>query len=287
MTIGRGLSAVPDGYLAVKFGGSIISDRSQFCKIDELKMRACVQSLAQYCRTASRPPLVFLGGGSFAHPFAHQISADPNAASRRDQASLMTNALENLRSQFIAECSAAGLKATAWSEKTIFGHNGTTFFAIADAARLVTAAHEVHVMTGGCYKGKDADYEVLSSDDLAVLLSEFLPIARFAILTDVEGVIDFGSAGGRDRLVTDIPPYLAEDAIKYCRANKDSDMTGGMHRKLSNCFRLVQQGIPCYVGSAVELELDALSAIVAGTRSGTYFHAAITDAGVVYAGESC
>ena len=287
MTIDRVLSTVPNGYLAVKFGGSIISDRTQLCKINESKMRACVQSLAHYCHTASQPPLVFLGGGSFAHPFAHQISADLDVLSRKNQAAMMTIALENLRNQFIAECATAGLEATAWSEKAMFGHNGTTFFAIEDSARLVTLKRDVHVMTGGCYKCSDTDYEVLSSDDLAGLLSEHLPIARVAILTDVEGVVDFGSSVGLDRLVTDIPAYLAEDAIKYCRANKASDMTGGMHRKLSNCFRLVQQGIPCYVGSAMELELDALSTIVAGTRSGTYFHAAISNSSTVFAGESC
>lgn len=287
MTTDRLLSAAPDGYLAIKFGGSIISDRTQFCKINESKMRACVQALAYYCRTVSQPPLIFLGGGSFAHPFAHQISADPDVKSRKDQAAMMTIALEDLRSQFIAQCAAEGLAATAWSEKAMFGHNGTTFYAIGDSAQLVGMKHNVHVMTGGCYKYSDTDYEVLSSDDLAALLSEYLPIARFAILTDVEGVVDFGRAGRPNRLVTDIPAYLAKDAINYCRANKASDMTGGMHRKLSNCSRLVQQGIPCYVGSAMELELDALSAIVAGTRTGTYFYAAITDPGTVYTGESC
>lgn len=267
-------AADPHGYLAIKLGGSILTDRDQHCAINQQALHRCARAVAHYCQTARRLPLVFLGGGSFAHPFAHQIAVAADDASRSRHSMQMAAALEDLRQHFAGACRAVGLNPRLWRETDLFGHDNIQFVTRPAAAQIAAEPAALHVLTGGSLNRTDGSTALLSSDDLAVLLCQRLPIARFAILTDVAGVIDFARFA---QLVADIPAHQATAALQYCGANKESDMTGGMNRKLQNCIQLVQVGIPCYVGNAVELERNALSAIASGTRRGTYFHAALVD----------
>jgi isopentenyl phosphate kinase len=272
-------AAGPPGLMAVKFGGSIVTDRAGICALREERVGGFARALAEHVRTAPGPaPLVLLGGGSFAHPFARHVIGATDPAERASQAARMIEAIDTLRGRFVAACREAGLDATGWSEQALFGVDRSGPFARAGAVAEVAACGGIAVLTGGCIDRGGGDYVLLSSDDLPLLLCDQLGISRFAILTDVEGVMDRSGSGPSDALIEHVHAEEAEAALDYCGENKLGDMTGGMQRKVANCIQLIRRGIACYIGTGRTMEPDALAAIVAGTRRGTYFHiAAPTD----------
>lgn len=260
--------------MAVKFGGSIVTDRAGICALREERVRAFARALADYVRTAPAPPIVLLGGGSFAHPFARQVVGAPDPAERAEAAARMIAALATLRERFVDACREAGLAAAGWSEQALFGVAADGSFARAEAVAALAARDAIPVLTGGCLDRGGGDHVLLSSDDLVLLLCDRLRISRFAILTDVAGVLDRGRSSAPDALIEHVPAEAAEAALEHCGTNKPGDMTGGMQRKIANCAQLIRRGIACYIGTGRALEPGALSAIAAGTRRGTYFHIA-------------
>jgi isopentenyl phosphate kinase len=253
----------------VKFGGSVLSDRTGLRAVRQKAMEACVGALARQARGAAVPPVALLGGGSFAHPFASRAIDAPDAAGRRRGASQMTAALAELRARFVLACARAGLDAVALDEHDLFtwGEGGPRCDRAA-AARAGGAA--VPVITGGCFDLGEGRYALLSSDDLAILLGDALALSFYVLLTDVPGLLDRRAPDG-GRLVARVPAARAMAAARLCGPGKPGDMTGGMRRKVLACGRLSRRGVPCYIGSGLAIEPDALRAIASGTRPGTYF----------------
>ena len=257
--------------LVVKFGGSIISDRNGKCCLNEVAVSACVASLRHYCEVAGRLPIILLGGGSFAHPFAQVIKGNESIAAQISHAEQMDAALAELRQHFVDTCRAQKLPALPFREHDLFRVDVQGASVRPEQVHNLTVEQIIPVMTGGCFRLPDARYHLLSSDDLSALIHVQLPLSNYTVLTDVDGLIE-GQGTTLARLIRDIPAAQASEALKHSSHNKVGDMTGGMKRKVANCARLVRQGVACYVGNGLQLEPDALCMIAAGQRKGTYFH---------------
>ncbi len=215
--------------LAVKFGGSVITDKNR----PRAYREGVVESLARFL-----PEDVILGhgGGSFGHYEASRGEKGPMWYARVRQAMKELNAL------VVRDLIKSGIPAVGI-------HPGDVWSELPEKVRELPGVPVVH---GDVLP----TMEIVSTEEVFFRLVEAGIVDRVVLVTSVEGVLDHE---GRV-----IPVLRRGESLAEMGGNR-WDVTGGMASKVSWGFKMLEKGAEEVVITGVE----GFKEIMKGKRAGT------------------
>lgn len=238
--------------IAVKLGGSVITEKSREETIDDAALREAAAAIAAY----DGPIVVVHGGGSFGHPAAQRYGISPTTGTR-DAAAVrdVHAAMRRLNDAVIDRLADHG--ATPVPIHPLSGACRDE----SGALSLMTTQIEVMlgegllpVLHGDVISHAGAGATVVSGDELVTVLAESLPIDRVGLCSTEPGVLD------EDGSVIDVIDSVADVGTALGESTAP-DVTGGMVEKVRTLQGL---DVPANI-----FGLDDLLAFLAGETVGT------------------
>jgi isopentenyl phosphate kinase len=117
-------------------------------------------------------------------------------------------------------------------------------------------------------KSRYGKYEVLSGDDLAVLLAELWGAEKIIMVLDVNGVYNKNPKKYKD--ATKIPVIKAEDELNFLVEGDETDVTGGIRKKAEKLQLAAKKGIKGQMISGL-VENNLTNALLGDETLGTLF----------------
>jgi isopentenyl phosphate kinase len=220
--------------LMLKLGGSVITDKSNDCRID----RARLSSIAAAIAEAQQTELVIVhGAGSCGHPEAKRYRLDEGVqAGHAEGIAITHHAVSALNAEVVTALRQQGVEAVGIHPL----HAG-----YADGGRLVSfefrhldrmlALKMVPVIHGDVVMDGSRGACIVSGDQLVSYLAGRLAMQRVGLATDVPGVLDGGV----------VVPVITPAIVSALRigSSTHTDVTGGMRGKITELLRLAEAGI--------------------------------------------
>jgi isopentenyl phosphate kinase len=220
--------------LILKLGGSVITDKSADCTVDNTRLASIAGAIAG---ALSREILVIHGAGSCGHPEAKLYHLDKGASAGNTEGIYVTHhAVSSLNDAVVLALRRNGVAAVGVHPL----HTG-----IADNGRLVgfECRHlekmlrlgMVPVIHGDVVMDLSRGACIVSGDQLVRYLAVALGISRVGLATDVPGVLDGGV----------VVPKITKKTVPDLQIGNSNhtDVTGGMRGKIDELLGLADAGI--------------------------------------------
>ena len=219
--------------ILVKLGGSVVTDKSGECRVDEARIALIAAELA------SRPDMRFIvvhGAGSCGHPEAQRHHLDKGLNQNNKAGIFIThNAVRNLNDAVVKALRATGVEAVGIHPlDACVAHNGRLTSFDSGPVELLMHHGIVPVLHGDVVMDRERGACIVSGDQLIAVLPSKIRIDRIGLATDVPGVLKDGE------VVPLITPDTAD--ILDIRQSENTDVTGGMKGKISELLALAEQG---------------------------------------------
>jgi isopentenyl phosphate kinase len=230
------------GPVIVKLGGSILTR-----KREEGRVRPKVLArLAQEIASAATPVVLLHGAGSFGHPGAVRFRLaeppEPNPDPHRARgAAIVAAEVRKLHGRVLAALVEAGSAPVSVPASTLATNRGGRLDHLDPALFQSTlAAGQVPVSFGDVVRDSEWGFSILSADAIAVALAGPLHAGRVLFVTDVDGVYETPSDGGRRKLI----PRLTDQVVESLPVRPGvPDVTGGIRAKAQAMLALGRAGI--------------------------------------------
>jgi len=219
--------------LMLKLGGSVISDKSGDCRIDNHRLAAIAAAVAG---AQDQEILIVHGAGSCGHPEAKRYRVDEGAVAGHAEGIAVTHqAVSALNTAVVAALRKQGIEAVGIHPL----HAG-----YADSGRLVAFEHRhldlmlalgmVPVIHGDVVMDRSRGACIVSGDQLIRCLAPPLSMQRIGLATDVPGVLTGGA----------VVPVITPAMFPALRigSSTHTDVTGGMRGKITELLGLAQKG---------------------------------------------
>jgi len=219
--------------ILVKLGGSVVTDKSGECKVDESRLAVIARELA------SRPGVRFVvvhGAGSCGHPEAKRHHLDKGLNQNNKAGIFIThNAVRNLNDAVVNALRASGVEAIGIHPlDACIANNGRLISFDSGPVELLMQHGIVPVLHGDVVMDREKGACIVSGDQLIAALPSKMRIDRIGLATDVPGVLKDGE------VVPLITPETAD--ILDIRQSDNTDVTGGMKGKIAELLALAEQG---------------------------------------------
>jgi len=218
----------------LKLGGSVITDKSADCIINDDQLASVASAIAG---ARTRRIVVIHGAGSCGHPEARRYHLDTGVSAGSTEGIFVTHrvvsglndaVVDALRKKGVAAIGVHPLHTGVAENGRLVGFECRQLEAMLSLG-MVPVIHGDVVMDlsrGAC---------IISGDQLARYLAVALKINRVGLATDVPGVLD----GGR------VVPEITRSAVPdlHIGNSTHTDVTGGMRGKLEEMLELADAGI--------------------------------------------
>ena len=242
----------------LKLGGSIITHKDAVESVDEVRLTALANAIAD----TADPLVIVHGGGSFGHHHAaaHGVSSTDGTT---DPAVIMAihSAMRRLNQVVVDRLIAAGVPAVPMAPLG-FAHRGPTddLHLASDAMELALERGFTPVCFGDIIMDADRGASILSGDRLVGAVAQQIGADRVGLCGDVAGVL---SAEGE--VIERITSFAAvADSVG---SSSVTDVTGGMAGKVRAMLAL---GRPVRIFGVDDLGEflagEAVGTLVAGSR---------------------
>ena len=224
--------------VVLKLGGSVITDKSEDCAIDHIRLRGIAEVIAGERATA----LVLVhGAGSCGHPEARRYRINDGLTRDNVPGVYETHAaVSNLNAVVVKTLRDAGIEAIGIHPLDL---------ALAEDGRLVsfetrhiaemTEHGIVPVLHGDVVMDRRQGSCIVSGDQLVTRLATALASRRVGLATDVPGVLQDGS------VIPRIDRSIAE-RLDIGGSTK-TDVTGGMRGKIEELLALADAGTDAHI----------------------------------------
>lgn len=253
--------------LIVKFGGSVITDKSKRFNVRDDVLKRLVEEL-----TSAKGPLVVVhGGGSFGHPLASEYDLDSGYKEKRQLMgfALTHRAMERLSAQVVEALQDAGFAAVAIQPSAC---------AVVQDGRIISMElrpfHKilelglVPVTYGDVVPDLTRGMSILSGDQLVVYLARELGTQRIILGVDVGGVYTGDPKVDKEvKIVPKITPESWSEIERSIGEAQEPDVTGGMANKVRELLKLAERGIEAQIVNAMKPGI--LKRAILGERLGT------------------
>jgi isopentenyl phosphate kinase len=253
----------------VKIGGSLLTNKSGYCEIDEASVLAIGRQLAELSGPSALNGLVLvIGGGSFGNGIPRRHGLDrPDSLDVRD-VSRMTLGMFELMAGLIHVWRELGIAAYPVQASAVVHPVGDWFRIDAGTISRLCERNIIPVVTGDLIPS--AHWPILSSDWIPVLIANECAVSSVAYLTDVEGVFEIEEGGAPPKLIKQVFQGDASRVLELAGASRQADVTGGMRTKVEAALMLSKMGIPSLIcdGRSSNRLRDVVQGVVS---HGTYF----------------
>lgn len=246
--------------VAVKFGGSIVTDKAGDGGIRHARIRRIARVVAA-ARAASAAPLVLIfGGGSIGHRAAveHGLAAGAPALGRVHR---MARAMFLLKCVLARALEREGVAAMPFHETSLLLAEGDEVRLQPLALRRAVETGMVPILSGGPVYAAPGSLIPFNSDRLGAALhgSGAFEVRRFILYSDSPGVV------GRDGAII---PVLGRrnlaDVADIGLAPGVTDISGGMIEKVAIALDLAERGVECVICGVEALDAGAFAEMVSG-----------------------
>jgi len=237
--------------IILKIGGSVITDKQV-----ELKPKMDnISRIAREIRNSQLKKLILIhGGGSFGHPLALKYSIN-NGYSTENQGigfSEIHHLMTVLNGLLIDSLIWNKLPAVSVVPSSfIITKNGRIHLFDEKPLKMFLEMNFLPVLFGDVTLDVEKGFSVLSGDQLVSSLASVFNAERVIMGVDVDGVYDDDPKTNKEANIWRI---LRLDQLKKIQnqigASDFPDVTGGMHGKMSEVIKIVEQEIPVTIVNA-------------------------------------
>jgi isopentenyl phosphate kinase len=220
--------------IMLKLGGSVITDKSGDCVIDEGRLASIASSIA---KARQGGLLIVHGAGSCGHPEAKRYRLDEGVTPGHADGVFVTHhAVLKLNMAVVAALREQGIDAVGIHPLHVaYADNGRLVaFEYRHLDRMLTLGI-VPVIHGDVVMDHTRGTCIISGDQLVRYLAPRLGMHRVGLATDVPGVLDGGV----------VVPAITPASISTLQIGSSSytDVTGGMRGKINELLDLARSGI--------------------------------------------
>ena len=251
----KSISRAPKPLVLVKWGGSLITDKTKPGHAREGVIERLCGELKQGLEAAPEVGVVLgHGSGSFGHAAAARVGMTGAAAGRRLEDADLRGAMEvrleaaRLHAMVSRSLLDAGLPTWTWAPSTALTAEGgrprqgdlRAFFAALDQGLLPVTYGDVVVDTR--LGASIASTEALMRFLVARLRRRRMPVARLLWMGETSGIYDH-----QGRTIPRIDRGNLRQAQKMIRAPSGIDVTGGMLLRLRTAWELARLGLDSWI----------------------------------------
>ena len=219
----------------IKLGGSVVTFK-------EKPLTANIDAIDGISRALARlgvPVIIVHGGGSFGHYWSvkygmHTKSANYNAHG----VSIVHESMISLNQIIVNSMMRVGLNPYGMPPSAFMtGHNPI----VVKIKQIYSMAKSkvMPVTFGDVVHTEGARYSILSGDALMTILAKVLQPLRIIFATNVDGI--YKDLTSRE-LVSEIKVTGDRKSVEFFRGS-GNDVTGGMHRKVTEAFKIASHGM--------------------------------------------
>ncbi len=251
--------------LLIKIGGSVITDKAGFEKLDAKSLSAVAATLSRYRAAHPAEQIILVhGAGSFGHPHVikHGLATPPSSRApdaKRAAGVVSTQAaVAKLNTAVVGMLNAAGIPAKGvLSRHCALTSAGRLERLDLSSILLALRAGQLPVLPGDMVPDLQWGHAVLSGDQLVSYLGK--EAERIVVLTNTEGILKEGQTVSR------ISKTDLDSVLGHVGGSDVLDVTGGMRGKL---MEMLSIGKPVAILSAADAE-NVLAALEGKPFKGT------------------
>lgn len=234
-----------DNPTIVKLGGSVITHKgSSPPRVNEKHLRRIAEELA----VCNSPLIVVLGGGAHGHQAAHRHGFGiPSSSSKQLLAGIpdIRHNMSLLSSRVEDEMNRQGVPSVTFSPFTFvtLRDNLIHDFPIRIIKKTLEAEAAVIIHGDVCFD-EFKSVSILSGDTIAVHLAKKLAAKAVFIGTNVDGVLEEDpQINPRAQYIPLINRSNFSQVLAHTGPSSDTDVTGGMTKKISELLELSNQNV--------------------------------------------
>lgn len=224
----------PSETMILKLGGSVITDKSGECSVDQERLLFVAREIAK--RSGDLRLIVVHGAGSCGHPEAHRHHLDKGVDYNNKAGIAITHAaVSSLNAAVVDALRAEGVDAVGVHPLgSCVAENGRLRTFECGPLKAMLELGIVPVLHGDVVMDDSRGACIVSGDQLVRALPQQIPVNRIGLATDVEGVMDDG------QVVREIRPETVGSLT--LTASGHTDVTGGMKGKIEELLQLAEEG---------------------------------------------
>jgi isopentenyl phosphate kinase len=228
----------------LKIGGSILTDRSQFCVPRTRMVQAYAELILQHWGELAHHLILILGGGAFGHKVVERFALHHGSSqSPIADWTMLTLRIFEWKALFIETLRELGVPAYPFHMPSLICLDRAEIVSVhLEPIRDALRAGLLPVLTGDLILDRTLGYTLFSSDRVPeALVAGGLVAQRVAFFANCPGLLRARDAP--ETLVEEVTAENYQELRPQAGASEFFDVTGGMGAKFDVLVRLARQGI--------------------------------------------
>ena len=242
--------------ILIKFGGSVITDKSRYRTFNADRVRRLCREIKE-----SRERVIIVhGAGSFGHVLAkeNRLNDGFKEDSQIPAVAQVCYDMRDLNSMIVRELNDAGLPAVSVPTGSCFMMDDRKL--IIDDPEVLTSMFDkgiMPVMFGDVVMDRKLGFAICSGDQIMELLTKVFHPSRVIFVSDIDGLYDDDPKTNKSaRLIENVDKGTLENVRTDITV---ADVTGGVRGKMETMLRMCSEGCYCVlVNGTVEGRLLSL-----------------------------
>jgi isopentenyl phosphate kinase len=242
--------------IILKLGGSVITRKNEGKpEVHQENLKRLAREIAEAKNQRDFHLVIVHGAGPFGHVPAEKYGLDKGIKGEEQMKgfSVTHQSMEKLNFLVISELQKNGISAIAYQPSAIgILKDGKLIYFPTVVIEELISIDVVPVAYGDVLVDEGTGVGILSGDHLVPYLAHALNAQRVIMAADVAGIFDSDPKKNRDaRLIREVHSGNISQ-IKEIGTSGDTDVTGGMERKLNELLRLAESGLESEIVSGID-----------------------------------
>jgi len=230
----------------LKLGGSVITKKSENkAEVNKKILKRLAKEIKDAKNQRKFKLILVHGAGPFGHILAkkYKLNEPLNNKKQIEGFALTHQSMEKLNFQVVKFLQKEGLNAIAYQPSSIgILNNGKLSYFPLKILKSFINLNLIPVLYGDVLIDKKIGLSILSGDHIVSYLAEKLNVKRVILCTDVDGIF---TSDPKKYKNAKLIPILKKDNFKIekIEGSQNTDVTGGMKRKVNELLNLANKGI--------------------------------------------
>jgi len=239
-------SLINSGMLLIKFGGSVITDKSKYATFRRDNTAGIIAELKRGLEHLEDRRLIFVhGAGSFGHILAHENAINRGVTGARNFLNIVPKIRKDVRSlnSLVVETlmDKNFYPVSLPPEVILYKEKSGCYRTVETGIQAICGYLDtgfLPVMYGDVIYHEDAGFSICSGDDVINILSQLEDVDKIIFVTDVDGLYNAREDGTLGDLVDRCTPENVLELFSEMQISEVKDVTGSMYGKVCNIAKM-------------------------------------------------